>query len=728
MLERQENNERDIRVIQSTTWLLSYALEREFPEVEYAAVATPTYWFERQTLSFENKPVKARAKYASEDFFNIFSYQLLHGHTDRVLADKASIVVSADLAIKLFGTTDDVLGKVVTYQREQLYKVSGVFENLPANSSEYFEFVLPHQNFIDKNPQVIDWRNAGPDTFVMLREGVSVEAFNKKIASLIATKSEDTHRFLFTRRYADLYLFGNYENGEQSGGRIEYVRLFSVVAVFILLIACINFMNLSTAKATGRVKEVGIKKVVGARRRTLIVQYMAESIFMTLLSVAIAILAVDLLLPQFNSITGKNLSLAFDNELLVSLMIIILVTGVVSGSYPALYLSGFSPASVLKGKANASFREVWARQGLVVFQFSLSVILIVSVIVIYNQIEFLQSKHLGYDKDNVIYFPKEGKVATSLETFLEELKNIPGVVNASSVGQSMVGGGNTTSVDWEGKDPADRTPFAFRPVGYGVLEMLDVAIVQGRSFSSEFVTDTTAVIFNEAGIEAMGMKDPIGKKIRLGPGFEFTIVGVVKNFHYESLHSRVAPMFFLLNPRYTQAIMMKLAEGEEQEALEAVGEFYKEYNPGFAFDYRYLDADYQAQYGAEKRVSVLSGYFAAIAILISCLGLFGLAAFTAERRRKEIGVRKVLGSTEMGIIYLLCGDFAKLVLLAILISLPFSYLLARQWLNDFAYKIPLEWWYFLTAGVLALAIASLTVGAQAVRASRVNPSQCLRDE
>ena len=727
VMEHQQHSG-SVRVTDSTPWLLAELLEDEMPEVEYAVVATPTYWYSRQTLSVENNPVKANGKYASTDFFNLFSYKLVAGTADQALADKTSMVISETLARKLFNNVDQVLGKTVVYQQNQMFKVSGVFQDLPSNSSEYFDFVLPYTLLSDNAPELTDWGNAGPQTFVVLKQGSSLTDFNEKIKHIISTKTDAKHRTLFATKYSDGYLFGNYENGIQSGGRIEYVTLFSTVALFILIIACINFMNLSTAKAVRRIKEVGIKKVVGAGRGTLIFQYLAESMVMTFVAVAIAVLVVDVFLPTFNGITDKDLSLTFDTGFVVALLVLILFTGFIAGSYPALYLSGFNPAAVLKGRLNLSFGELWARKGLVVFQFTLSVILIVSVLVIYKQIEFVQNKNLGYDKDNVIYFPKEGKVRSSLETFLSELNEVPGVVKASSIAQSMIGGGNTTEISWEGKDPETRIPFAVRPVNYDVMEMLDLQITEGRNFSRDFSADSSAVIFNEAGIAAMGLSDPIGREITFANGMKFKIIGVVKDFHYESLRSDVAPLFFALKPQYTETIIARIAAGTEQATIEKISKFYRKYNPGFPLDYRFLDEDYQALYGAEIRVSILSRYFAAIAILISCLGLFGLAAFTAERRRKEIGIRKVLGSSEYRIVYLLSGDFSKLVIVAIVIALPFSYLLTRQWLDSFVFRISLQWWYFIIAGLTALLIAWLTVGAQAFRAARVNPTKCLRDE
>ena len=728
LMEFQKNSETSIRITDSTPGLLAETLQDGMPEVEYAATVTPFYWFDKSTLSIGDKKIEAGGIYAGKDFFNIFSFNLYEGDPNKVLADKSSIVISESTAIALFNTTENVIGKSVEFQHEKEYIISGLFKRTPPNSTQQFDFVLSFEVFKDMNQGVLNWGNSGPMTFVVLKDGSNLELFNEKIKDLIGTKVPEKHRTLFAAKYSDLYLRGEFDNGVQSGGRIEYVVMFSLIALFILAVACINFMNLSTAKASRRIKEVGIKKAVGANRRSLVLQYMGESLMMSFLSLFIAVLIVDLLLPQFNGITGKQLGLTFSPGIIASFLAIALVTGVVAGSYPALYLSGFNPATVLKGKLNTTLGEVWARKGLVVFQFTISVIFIVSVLVVYKQIQYLQTKNLGYDKENIIYFEIEGGISNSREAFLTELKKIPGVVNATTMGQSMVGGGNTSTLDWEGKDPNDRTPFAFRPVNYDAIEMLDLDIIEGRAFTRENGGDSLKLIFNEAGIEAMGMKDPIGKTINLGPQFKLQIIGVVKNFHFESLRDKVSPMFFVLAPQYTRKIMVKIAAGKETETIDRIQKFYQQFNPGFAFDYRFLDQDYQAQYFAEQRVAKLSKYFAGLAILISCLGLFGLAAFTAERRLKEIGIRKVLGASEFKIIYLLSADFTKIVIVAIVIALPISYFLTKDWLDDFAYKAPLAAWYFIAAGVIALLISWITVGMQAFKASRVNPVQCLKDE
>jgi hypothetical protein len=419
----------------------------------------------------------------------------------------------------------------------------------------------------------------------------------------------------------------------------------------------------------------------------------------------------------------------YDLELLAWFSGIALFTGIVAGSYPALYLSGFKPAAVLKGEVKGSLGELWARKGLVVFQFFLSVILIVSVLVIYKQIEFVQSKNLGYNKEHLIQIPVEGKVEGNVKTFLDEVKKIPGVVSVSSLGHSMLGRNNNTSgLEWEGKNPEDLILFENIGVNYNLIETMGIELAEGRSFSEEFSTDTSKIIFNEAAIRIMNMKDPIGKTIKLWGQYDLEIIGVVKDFHFQSMHDVVNPLFFRLSPQNTWNVAIRMEAGTEKETLEALSEFYADYNPGFTFDYKFQDQEYAKMYAAEQRVATLSGYFASMAVLISCLGLFGLATFTAERRLKEIGIRKALGSSSTSIVMLLSGDFTKMVLVSVFIGIPASYWLLSKWLERFAFHIELNSWYFIAAGVIALVIAWVTVAYQAIKAANVNPVKCLRTE
>lgn len=728
-----ENQQQDgiIKTSGQTVDFLSTALAEEFPEVEYATVVTPPNFFPSFTLSATGRPLKGVAKFADKDFFKIFSYRLIQGNSAQVLTNNTDIVISESLAKSLFTTSENSIGKPIEWQMMDIKKqvtVSGVFSDVQDNSSEKFDFVLPFNSFRDlmgMQHSGINWDNTAPFfSYVCVMEGTNMNLLNGKMRDFLKIKSKNSqHRTLFLKPYADNYLYGQYENGKQTGGRIEYVILFSTIALFVLLIACINFMNLSTAQALRKIKSIGIKRVIGAQKRTLVYQYLGEAFVITFMSVVFALLMITLLMPQFNEITGKHLELAFNMKMILGLAILIVVTTILSGVYPAIYLSSFNPARVLKGQFNSSFGELWARKGLVVFQFTLSVIFIVSVLVVYKQIEFIQTKNLGYNKENVIYFEVEGKVSQNSEAFIAELKNIPGVLNVSGMLGNIVsksdGGGMPGTLEWEGKKITMNNSL----VNYGLLELLGIEMKEGRTFSKDFSSDMDKVIYNEAAIEALGINNPVGKVIG-----DKEILGVVKNFHYQSLHEPVKPYSFRLEPQSTTTIMVKIQPGTEKQTIEALQDFYTSYNSGFVFNYEFLDKDYQAQYIGEKRVALLSQYAAGLTILISCLGLFGLVAFTTERRGKEIGIRKVLGSSELGVVFLLSNDFTKMVIASIFIALPVSYFISTYWLDNFAYRIELEWWYFLSAAGITLLISWLTIGIQTVKAAKINPVTMLRSE
>jgi len=721
-----------IETSSSTPAILGDALKAEIPEFEDVATSVDFKDPYKFSVSAADKHVTGVGQMVSADYFRVFTYAFLHGDPARVLVDKGSIVISETLAKKLFNTSENVLGKTVDWEvmgiRKQ-FVITGVFAELPDTASDRFDFALSFDVYKEiVGTETLTYGNFGTNTYVVLKAGVRPADAEAKIAGFIKQKDPGSHVTLFLQQYSDRYLHGHYENGKQVGGRIAYVRLFSLIAAFIVIIACINFMNLSTAKATTRIKEVGIKKAIGAGRRTLIVHHLIESTLMALLSLAVALLLVDLLLPAFNELTGKQLALDFTTRFALALLGITAVTGLLAGSYPALYLSGFNPALVLKGRFVSSANELWARKGLVVFQFALSIIFIVSVIVVYKQIEYVQNRNIGFDKDHVIYFNPDGKVGEGLATFLAEAKRIPGVVNASSSGHIMVRPENsTTGLEWEGKNPADIIAFENVSANFDLIETLGVQMIAGRTFSDRFGDERSKIIFNQAAIDVMGLKDPVGKEIIMW-GQKMQIIGVAKNFHFQSLHEEVKPLLFHYVPEESQHVMVKIDGHQTGETLARLEQFYKSFNPGFTFDYKFLDQEYQAQYTAEKRVALLSRYFAGLAILISCLGLFGLAAFTAERRLKEMGIRKVLGAGEAGIVYLLTKDFTLIVLTAIVIGLPVSYVIARYWLDTFAFKIDLSWWYFASAGILSLAIAWLTVSMQAWKAARVNPANCLKEQ
>lgn len=719
-----------IQTIPNVPGLLAPAMKAELPEVE-SAVNT-TGWIDEFIVSTQDKHINAQGRYAGTSFFDVFSYKLIEGNKDQVLADKNAILISESLAKKLFNTTSNIIGKSLEWQTSEQKNtvfISGVFKDLPANASEQFDLLLPFNYFEEElmPVQYRHWYNYYAYTYLILKKGTNIKAFNDKIKDFIAKKAEGSIVTLFVKPYAENYLYGKYENGVQAGGRIEYVRLFSIIALFILIIACINFMNLSTAKSARRSREVGIKKTLGAGRFSLIYQYLGESLLIAFLAFIIAIVLVEIFLPQFNLITGKKLTLYGNEALILPLLGITILTGIIAGSYPAFYLSGFNPVNVLKGKLKASIGEVWVRKGLVVFQFSISIILIVAVMIIYKQIEYIQNKNLGFDKDHIINLEMRGEVREKKETFLTEAKKIPGVINAASTSLKIGGNSWTQGVNWEGKKPDEDYLFEEINTGDNTIETLGITMVQGRAFSKAFGMDSTGIIFNEAAIKTMGLKDPIGKTIRHYTGNK-QIIGVVKDFYTNSLHEQVKPLFFLYKPEETTSIIIKVEAGKERETITHLQNLYQQFNPGYAFDYTFLDQDYQALYEAENRVSTLSKYFAGLAILISCLGLFGLAAFAAEQRNKEIGIRKILGATTGGIVELLSKDFLKLVFIALLIACPVAWYLMHKWLTNFAYHIEINWWIFVAAGGGTVLIAFMTVGFQSVKAAIVNPVESLHSE
>ncbi len=709
--------------------LLADVLKEEMPEVlNVVRVGAP---IGKNTLSDNDKAVKSAGLYADKGFFNVFSFKLLQGNKKSVLADNNNIVISEELAQKLFGSDGNIIGKSLKFNEKQSFQVAGVFENVPSESSLQFEFILPFELTFEHYPIFgRGWDNNYPETFVLLKKGTAISLFNGKIKDVIRDKSGDEFNTLFARKFSEGYLNGSYNNGQPDGGRIEYVKLFSIIGIFILLIACINFTNLSTAHASKRLKEVGIRKTLGAKRESLVVQFLGESLMIVFISFMISLLFTIILLPSFNEIAGKQIPLFFNTELILFSLGLVLFTGLMAGVYPALYLSKYEAIKVLNGKLNTTFGEIWIRKGLVVFQFALSVVLIVCVLVVYQQVGFIQNGNMGYDKENIISFDIEGKAKDNLETFLAEAQNVPGVKSASGnfkFGSFFGKTGSTSALLWSGKSPDNDTELNFRFVDVNTIDLLGIKMAEGRSFSKDFGSDSTKIVLNEAAIKLMGYKDPIGKKVNLWDK-DLEIIGVVKDFHLESLQENIQPMFFTIRSEFFNTIMLKLEKSDLNQTLNNINDFYANFNPGFPLEYRFLDEDFQAMYTAENRVSALSRYFAGLAILISCLGLFGLATFTAERRRKEISIRKVLGQSATQVIIMLSSEFAKLVLVSILIALPMAYMLTRNWLSGFAYRIDLKLWYFLSAGLIALMVAMLTVGSQAIRAANTKPVDGLHAE
>ena len=725
VMEHQQYAE-GIMTTLSTPGVLAETLAEEIPEIQYAATVM---WNDDFTLSVGEKSLKKEGNSVGTDFFQIFSYDLIRGEPGQVLQDLNAIVLSESTAKNFFPTVDQALGKSIEIDHDEIYTITGIFADMPLHSSFKIDFLTNYEKKKKEQTWLTSWGNNGPRTVALLGQGADPVAVTEKIADFVKKRNEQSNVELFLKPYSERYLRGRYENGQLVGGRIDYVYLFSIIAIFILIIACINFMNLSTARASRRAKEVGVKKAVGAERGALVGQYLSESTLIAFLSLMLSLVLVRLALPEFNLLTDKEISLHLTPAMILGCLGLTLLTGLLAGSYPAFYLSSFRPVQVLKGEIRTFAGEVWARRGLVIFQFTLSVILIVAVFVVYQQIQFVHSKNLGYDKDQLIYFGIDGRLEDQLESFLEQARRLPAVSGISSIAHALVGRQNNTSgLNWEGKDPEARILFEHVRVNYGMLETIGVQLKDGRFFSREYGADSTKILFNERAIEIMGMEDPVGKKIRLWDEYDMEIIGVVEDFHFQSLHEEMNPLFFRLDPENTWLVMAKLAAGHEKEGIAQLSGFYESFNPGFTFDFDFVDEQYALMYAAEQRVASLSRYFAGIAILISCLGLLGLAAFTADRKKKEIGIRKVLGATAGNIIVLLTRDFTRLVLVALVIGLPVSYFMIHNWLQRFAYKIDLNPWFFLGAGALVLAISWITVSSQAIRSATINPKECLREE
>lgn len=740
LFQVMKNSREEGDLIQTYTWTpgpLAKALVAEMPEVQYgvtvASEAAAGIGFENGVVTVQEKQIRANEQYASEDYFKVFSYPLLQGDRESVLKDKFAVVVSDEMARKLFNT-DNVVGQKLTWKKksifgvtfQQNYSISGVFKKPENYSSANVDLVFALGSYSTIAPGFDDWSNSYPDTYVLLRKGADAAQFNAKLAKYLQHKTNDSTQSLFVRKYSDRYLYGKYDNGVQAGGRIAYVRLFSIVAIFILVIACVNFMNLSTAKASGRMKEIGVKKAMGARRGSLIVQFMIESVIMALLALILAAIIIGLSLSTFEKIIGKQLSIPSDPGFMATVLGITLFTGIVSGSYPALYLSGFNPLSVLKGKLLQSAGELWVRKGLVVFQFVISAILIVSVLVVYRQMKFVNSTNLGFNKDNIIVFKKEGAAGGDMGAFLREIKNIPGVTNAANFGSDLIVNYTGTELSWPGKDAYSKIQFKYLLAGYHFIETLDIKLKEGRPFMGNSNADSSAIIFNEAAIKAMGLENPVGKDVVLWDK-KMTIVGVVKNFHFESLYEKMKPCFLVLSPD-ADKVMVKIASGSEKQTISGLQAFNQTYNAGFPFEFSFLDQDFEALYRSENRVATLAWYFAGITIIISCLGLFGLAAFTAQKRQKEISIRKVVGASTGNLIFLLVKDFLQLILIAIIIAFPLAWWATSHWLGDFAYRASIGANIYLLSAGLMLLITLLTISYQAIRSAFVNPVKSLRAE
>jgi putative ABC transport system permease protein len=710
---------------------LAQELKNKIPEIQDAVMLQENN--NEVDLQAGDKILKVDGTAASSGLFTMFSYPLLQGSAVKALSSPDNIAISKKTADAFFGSPQNAMGKTMRFNNKQNFIVSAVFDDLPQNVSRRFDYIISWQSFQQNHPWAKEWSTSGPQAFVLLSANANPVLVDKKLTHFLDAYINQTNAYhieLGLQKFDEVYLHNHFENGYADGGRIEYVHLFSIIAIFILLIACINFMNLATARSVKRAKEVGVRKSIGANRFGLIKQFIGESLIFTILAVAIALLLLTIGISFFNAVTQKQIQLPFQQlSFWFSILIVTLFTGVIAGSYPALYLSSFNPVKVLKGTTKLSNGAVWFRKGLVVFQFVLSLVLIIGTIVISKQVSFIQNKNIGYDKENLVYIPDEGELAKKYEVFKQEALNINGVESISSISDNPTNLDNQTNgVDWNERNPATLISFEYQTIGYDFVKTMKLNLVQGHDFSKDFAADSDGFILNETAVKDIDYKNPVGKFITVN-GRKGAIIGVLKDFNYRSLQEQIQPLILDLNAHEgSDEILLRIQAGKTKEALAGVEKLYKQLNPAFPFTYSFSDEEYQKLYQNEQVIGRLSNVFASLAIFISCLGLLGLIMFTAEQRTKEIGIRKVLGASVKNIIQLLSVDFLSLICIAILIASPVAWWAMHNWLNDYAYKINISWWMFAAAGGLVILIAAFTISFQAIKAAIANPVKSLRKE
>ena len=711
----------------STPGLLASAMKEDIPEVQSA---TRMAWGERWLFEANKKPIYESGNYVDPQFLAMFSFDFIYGNPNTALSNDHSIVITEKMAKKFFSNENPV-GKSLKVNDKSEFTVTGVIQDPPSNSSLQFNWLASFHIFEKENPWCTMWTNNGMQTFVELKPSTDLASFNKKFRSYIKNKNKDANAEPLLFPMKDWRLRNNFEEGKQSGGRIEYVRLFGIIALLLILIACINFMNLATARSEQRSKEVGMRKVMGAQRTNLITQFMGESIVMSFISMLFACLLVVLFLPLFNQLVGKELNFGFNRPLQWLLFIgIPLFCGIIAGSYPSLYLSSFKPIVIFRGSGSkTNSAPALIRKGLVVTQFVISIMLIISTIVIYRQIEHVKKRNLGYNKESLIYLSQKGQVNQKLGVIQQDLLASGVVSNAAAANQNVLEmGNNTGGFTWEGKDPTKEILVTYDYVSSGYLKTLGMKLKAGRDFIKTDEIDSTCVIINETMADLIGKTDPSAMSVKWND-VNLKVIGVMKDFVFNNMYTAPDPVVIFSMPQLTNYYFMRLNDKADLESsLAKIEAVFKKHNPGYPFEYKFLDEDFNKQFRSEMLVSKLSRLFAIITILISCLGLFGLAAYTAERRTKEIGIRKVLGATVNNVVSLLSKDFLKLVVIALLIASPLAWYVMNKWLQDYAYRIEIQWWMFLLAGGLALLIALFTVSFQAIKAAMLNPVKSLRTE
>jgi putative ABC transport system permease protein len=717
--------ESGIQTSEPTSIGMAHVIRQSIGEIEYAATVTPNNWFPKFIVSSSDIAIKSEAKFAGEDFFRMFSFPFLFGDAN-ALSDKSSVVVTRSLADKLFSTPHDAIGQRLKWKVGDLIGeaiITAVVEDPASRSSEQFEILFPIALLRELMGFANDELNApGPSTYVLLRSDADVTACEKKITDLIHKRKANSQAESFVLvPFKSKFLYGKFVNGVQVEGRMVYVRLCGAIGILTLLLACVNFINLSTARSSKRIREIGIRKALGVNKAGFIGQYLLESGLTVVFAFLAAALVSILLLPTFNAITGKTLTFDVDSRMLFASVTIIVLTTIASGLYPALQLSSVQCVTALKSRMIALNSP--ARKVLVMFQVVVSVVFVAGVVVVYKQLEFVQSKDLGYDRHHVIYFEIEGSIPGHEEAFVSQLENIPGVVSAGAMVGNFVGGipsPKEASVDGQ------KIPFDVIRVNYGLIETLQISLVEGRNFSAAFA-DENSVIINREAAERLSIKDPVGKVVDFN-GDKLTIVGVTENFHNHSLHAAVVPLAIRLETQRLWNLFIRVTDVTDKKVLTDIASLYHKFNPDYPFDYRFLDNDYNRQYQQESRLSTTLNYMAITAVVISALGLLGLAAFDSQRRIREIGIRKVFGASVRSILVLICKDLVVMVVLALVVAIPLSLYLAREWLSGFAYAVNFGTHDMLLIAIVTVVITLFTVGSQAISAATSDPVSTIRTE
>jgi len=720
-------------------------LKNDYPEVEEA---TRLREMGKPKVTFGNKTFKEGTfAFADPNFFKVFTLSFIKGDAKTALQQANSVIITEEMAKKYFGG-EEAIGKVLDLNNHELYKVTGVIAALPSNSHFHFDLFGSMQNLSEaKDPS---WMSSGFFTYLLLKENYNYKNLEAKLPGMVEkymgpqiaqsmgmslsqfrTKGNELGFALQPLTDIHLHSNSNYELGP--GGDIKYVYIFGAIALFVLLIACINFINLSTASASKRAKEVGIRKVMGSDKTELVKQFLLESVLLTFIALFIAFLLVQLALPVFNQLSGKGLSLGYAIKPWAAFLSLGLLVGVLAGIYPAFYLSSFKPISIIKGKLGTANKSMGLRNGLVVFQFFISVSLIIGTLVVYQQMEFIHNKKLGYNKEQLLVLPNSWALGKNEQLFKEQLLKDPRVVNATVSGYKPAGPTNNNNFL---AYPEGRENQMMKTLRYNVDEQyiptLGMQMAAGRNFSKAFATDSSAIIINEAAVKAFGLTNKsIGQNITWAKGHtgekvNYHIIGVVKDFNFKSLHEQVTPLLMVLNPE--SGLIFKVRPDDVSGLLSAMKQQWEKFNVEEPFTYSFMDELYNKTYSAEEKTGKILNIFTSLTIFVACLGLFGLAIYTTEQRTKEIGIRKVLGASVLQITNMLSKDFLKLVLIACVIAFPLSYWLMQKWLQDFAYRITISWWVFALAAVIALFIALATVSFQAVKAALANPVKSLRSE